>query len=77
MSNNIDNNIDIMNIIKQDIIENTALLNSINLKKKNIENHIIELRQQLYNICPHANTDIIFNYYDRTTKKCCNCGYEE
>ena len=34
MSNNIDNNIDIMNIIKQDIIENTALLNSINLKKK-------------------------------------------
>ena len=34
MSNNIDNNIDIMNIIKQDIIENTALLNYINLKKK-------------------------------------------
>ena len=75
MNNN--NIINDMNNIKEDINYQKKILESINLQKKEIEQYIIQLNIQLCRICPHTHKEIIFNYYDKTTKKCCNCDYEE
>ena len=65
-----------MDKLKQQIDNELILLNYINEQTKVIEKHIINLKRELYNICPHKNVEKKNNYYDYSTTMCLDCGYE-